>query len=63
MLLNALGARVRVIAPSTLLPPDAERLGVEVFNSMEHGLRDADIVMALRLQRERMTGSYIPSTQ
>ena len=61
MLLNALGARVRVIAPSTLLPPDAERLGVEVFNSMEQGLQGADIVMALRLQRERMSGSYIPS--
>jgi aspartate carbamoyltransferase catalytic subunit len=61
MLLNALGARVRVIAPSTLLPPDAERLGVEVFNSMELGLRDADIVMALRLQQERMSRSYIPS--
>ncbi len=62
-LLNMLGARVRVIAPETLLPPHAERLGVEVFTSMADGLKDCDIVMMLRLQFERMTGSSIPSTR
>ncbi len=63
ILLNALDARVRVIAPSTLLPPGIERLGVEVFRDMREGLRDADIVMMLRLQRERMNGSFVPSAQ
>jgi aspartate carbamoyltransferase catalytic subunit len=63
ILLNTLGARVRVVAPSTLLPPGVERLGVEVSHDMREGLRDADIVMMLRLQRERMTGSFVPSPQ
>lgn len=61
ILLNALGARVRVVAPSTLLPPFAERLGAEVFTSMEKGLDGADIIMMLRLQLERMSGSFVPS--
>jgi aspartate carbamoyltransferase catalytic subunit len=61
LLLNALGARVRVIAPSTLLASGIERLGVEVYTSMWEGLADADIVMMLRLQRERMTSSLVPS--
>ena len=61
--LNAMGARVRVVAPSTLLPPQACRLGVEVFTDMNEALADADIVMMLRLQRERMQGSYVPSTR
>ncbi len=63
ILLNALGARVRVIAPSTLLPAGVERLGVEVFRTMKDGLADADIVMMLRLQRERMAGALIPSVR
>src|ERR1700752_2268436 len=63
ILLNTLGARVRVVAPSTLLPPGIERFGVEVFRDMREGLEDADIVMMLRLQRERMNGSLVPSTQ
>jgi aspartate carbamoyltransferase catalytic subunit len=63
ILLNTLGARVRVVAPSTLLPPGIERMGVEVFRDMREGLRDADIVMMLRLQRERMNGSFVPSSQ
>jgi aspartate carbamoyltransferase catalytic subunit len=61
--LNTMGARVRVVAPSTLLPSQAERLGAEVFTDMNAGLEDADIVMMLRLQRERMQGSYVPSTR
>lgn len=63
LLLNALDARVRVIAPPTLLPPGVERLGVEVFTDMQKGLQGVDIVMMLRLQRERMSASFIPSTR
>ncbi|HEX2379300.1 MAG TPA: aspartate carbamoyltransferase catalytic subunit [Methyloceanibacter sp.] len=61
LLLNTLGARVRVVAPSTLLAWGIERLGVEVYTSMWEGLVDADIVMMLRLQRERMASSLVPS--
>jgi aspartate carbamoyltransferase catalytic subunit len=60
-LLQALGARVRVVAPPTLMPGTIERLGVEAFWNMEDGLRDVDVVMMLRLQTERMQGSYVPS--
>lgn len=63
LLLNALGARVRVVAPSTLLPADIEGLGVEVFRKMQDGLKDADVVMMLRLQRERMAGALVPSVR
>jgi len=63
LLLNTLGARVRVIGPSTLLPSGVERLGVEVFTDMRSGLAGADIVMMLRLQRERMDGSFVPSVR
>ncbi|MEM6461032.1 MAG: aspartate carbamoyltransferase catalytic subunit [Pseudomonadota bacterium] len=63
ILLSALGANLRVVAPSTLLPSGIERMGVEVFNTMEDGLRDADVVMMLRLQRERMAGSFVPSVR
>jgi len=62
LLLNTMGARVRVVAPSTLLPPGIERMGVEVARDMREGLAGADIVMMLRLQRERMNGSFVPST-
>lgn len=61
MLLNTMGARVRVVAPSTLLPVGVERMGVEVARDMREGLAGADIVMMLRLQKERMNGSYVPS--
>lgn len=60
--LNALGAQVRIIAPSTLLPPNAARFG-EVYTNMWDGIENADIVMMLRLQNERMQGSYIPSSR
>jgi aspartate carbamoyltransferase catalytic subunit len=60
-LLNTMGARVRVVAPRTLLPTAIDRLGVEVFHDMKRGLADADIVMMLRLQTERMAGSFVPS--
>jgi aspartate carbamoyltransferase catalytic subunit len=61
--LTALGAQVRFIAPKTLLPRGAEALGATVFHDMRAGLKDADVVMMLRLQRERMGGSFIPSTR
>ena len=60
-LLNAMGAQVRLVAPRTLLPAQAERLGVQVFHNMRDGLRDVDIVMMLRVQNERMSGHFIPS--
>ncbi len=63
ILLAALGARVRLVAPSTLLPPGIEGLGFEMFTDMREGLKDADIVMMLRLQRERMNGSFVPSVK
>ena len=63
LLLNTLGARVRVVGPSTLLPVGIERMGVEVFTDMRSGLAGADIVMMLRLQRERMEVSYVPSVR
>ena len=60
-LLNIMGARVRVVAPRTLLPAEIERLGVEVFHDMAGGLKEVDIVMMLRLQTERFHGSFVPS--
>jgi aspartate carbamoyltransferase catalytic subunit len=62
-LLGTMGARVRVVAPPTLLPAEIERMGVEVFFDMGQALRDCDIVMMLRLQTERMHGSFVPSTR
>jgi len=61
--LNALGARVRIIAPSTLLPPQPEKFGVEVFTDMWAGIKGADVVMMLRLQNERMNGTAVPSSR
>ncbi len=60
-LLSAMGARVRLVAPTTLLPTSMQVLGAEVFHDMREGLRDVDVVMMLRLQKERMEGAYLPS--
>ncbi len=61
--LRALGAReVRVVAPRTLMPAAVETLGVRPFHRLEAGLRDVDVIMMLRLQRERMQGGLLPST-
>lgn len=60
--LNTLGVEeVRVIAPKTLLPAHVETLGVKVFYNLSEGLRDVDVVMMLRLQKERMTSALLPS--
>ena len=56
-----LTGEVRVIAPQTLLPTEVESLGVKVFHSLNEGLRDVDLVIMLRLQRERMEGGSLPS--
>jgi aspartate carbamoyltransferase catalytic subunit len=63
LLLTTMGARVRVVGPPTLVPGTFERLGVEVHHDMERGIKDCDVVMMLRLQTERMQGSYVPSTR
>ena len=60
-LLNTLGAEIRVIGPATLMPKDIESLGVKVFYNMKNGLKDVDIIIMLRLQLERMSGSFVPS--
>jgi aspartate carbamoyltransferase catalytic subunit len=62
-LLAKMGARVRLIAPRTLLPATAERFGVEIFHDMHEGLKGVDIVMMLRLQLERMSGAFVPSAR
>ncbi|MEE9428169.1 MAG: aspartate carbamoyltransferase catalytic subunit [Paracoccaceae bacterium] len=60
-LLGKMENRVRLIAPPTLIPAGAADWGVEVFDNMAEGLKDVDVVMMLRLQRERMDGAFIPS--
>jgi len=60
--LNTLGvAEVRVIAPQTLLPAQVETLGVTACNDMAEGLSDVDVVIMLRLQKERMNSAFLPS--
>ena len=59
--LTALGAEVRVVGPPTLMPAAIERMGVTAFTDFNAGLEGADVVMMLRLQRERMAGGFVPS--
>ncbi len=62
--LQTLGARaIHVIGPHTLMPTGIEELGVKVFNRLEDGLREADVVIALRIQNERMASALLPSAQ
>ena len=63
ILLNLMGARVRVIAPPTLLPTGIADMGVDVFHDMRAGLAGVDVIMMLRLQRERMDGAFVPSVR
>jgi aspartate carbamoyltransferase catalytic subunit len=60
-LLSTLGTKIRLVCPSTLLPAAIEKMGVDVHTDMESGIADADIVMMLRLQTERMAGTETPS--
>jgi aspartate carbamoyltransferase catalytic subunit len=62
-LLRTLGANVRFAGPLTLMPPDAAALGAEVFSRIEPALEGADVVMMLRVQNERMSGTFLPSTR
>ncbi len=61
LLLGKMENRLRLIAPPTLMPSGIADFGVEVFDNMAEGLKDVDVVMMLRLQRERMDGGFIPS--
>lgn len=62
--LTTLGVpEVRVVGPRTLIPTQVERMGVSVYHDMREGLREVDVVMMLRLQNERMHGSFLPSPQ
>ena len=61
--LTALAAEVRVCAPSTLMPAAIEEFGVTPFTDFDRAIEDADVVMMLRVQNERMTGGFIPSTR
>ena len=62
-LLTMLGAQVHLIGPPTLMPLGAERWGASVFHDMRRGLKEVDVVMMLRVQRERMDGGFFPSTR
>ena len=60
-LLNILGAEIRLCAPPTLLPSDVDQWGCDVFHDLDEALTDCDAVMALRQQKERMSGGFVPS--
>jgi len=62
-LLRTLGATVRFAGPLTLMPPEAAQLGAEVYSRIEPALEGADVVMMLRVQNERMSGTFLPSTR
>ena len=61
--LTKLGAKVRVICPPTLMPAGIEKLGIDVFHSIDEGIRKADVIMALRLQLERQSKGFLPSLE
>ena len=61
ILLGKMENRLRLVGPSTLMPSNINEFGVEVFYDIKQGLKDVDVVMMLRLQRERMDGGFIPS--
>ena len=63
LLLTALGADVWVCGPATLIPPGIERLGVHASTSIDEAVGDADVIMMLRIQQERMHGAFFPSTR
>jgi aspartate carbamoyltransferase catalytic subunit len=60
-LLGKMESRIRLVGPKTLMPAGIDKFGVEVYDDMAEGLKDVDVVMMLRLQRERMDGAFIPS--
>jgi len=60
-LLSKMKSKIRLVGPSNLIPPGIEEFGIDVFNDMEKGLKDVDVIMMLRLQKERMGKAFIPS--
>jgi aspartate carbamoyltransferase catalytic subunit len=58
-----MGAQLWACAPSTLMPPELERFGVRATTSIDEAIADADVIMMLRIQHERMHGHFIPSTR
>jgi aspartate carbamoyltransferase catalytic subunit len=60
-LLTKMGAEVWVCGPPTLMPADIGRFGVHATSVVEHAVEDADVIMLLRIQLERMEGAYFPS--
>jgi len=56
-----MGASVKIAGPPTLIPPQIEKLGVEVFYNVDAAIEDVDVIMCLRLQRERQSQNLIPS--
>ena len=61
LLLTLMGAIIHLIAPRTMLPHSIERMGVLCFTRMKEGLKDCDVIMTLRIQQERMIGTFISS--
>ena len=61
LLLGKMENRIRLVGPPTLIPSQIGEFGVEVYHDMLEGLKDVDVVMMLRLQKERMDGGFIPS--
>ncbi len=61
--LTKLGAKIRIICPPTLMPAGIDSLGVETFDSLEHGIKKADVVMTLRLQLERQGKGFFPTLE
>lgn len=61
ILLGKMENRIRLIGPATLMPAGVAEMGVELYEDMREGLKGADVVMMLRLQKERMDGGFIPS--
>ena len=61
LLLGKMENRIRLVGPPTLMPSQIDKFGVEVYHDMLEGLKDVDVVMILRLQKERMDGGFIPS--
>ena len=61
--LTKLGAKIRLIGPPTLIPVEMKEIGVDIFHNMEAGLKEADVVMMLRIQMERQSKGFFPSTE
>jgi len=61
--LTKMGAKVRLVGPKTLMPPDADKLPAEIYTDLEEGLKGVDVVNMLRIQMERMKKGLFPSVR